>query len=84
MAARRIDDGSAVAAQYCIRACAVFDVGIVEHANDALGELSVDGHNHFAGAQGAVIVCPMDGHGYALVNGSAQVGEYGHGSFVSV
>jgi hypothetical protein len=26
----------------------------------------------------------MDGHGYALVNGSAQVGEYGHGSFVSV
>jgi len=84
IAASWVDDGAVVAAQYCVGARTVLDVGIVEHPNDSLGELSVDGHNHFARTQGSVIVGPMDGHGYALVNGSAQVGQYGHSDYLSV
>ena len=84
MAASWVDDGAVVAAQYCVRARAVFDVSIVEHPDDTLRELSVDSHNHFAGAQGAVIVGPMDGEGYSLMYRSSQVGQYGHGRCLSM
>ena len=84
MSASWVDDGAVVAAQYCVRARTVFDVGIVEHPNNALRELSVDGHDHFARTQGAVIVGPMDGEGYSLMYRSSQVGQYGHDGCLSV
>jgi len=84
MSASWVDDGAVVAAQYCVGARSVFDVSIVEHPDDALRELSVNSHDHFAVAQDMVIVGPMDGEGYSLMYRSSQVGQYGHGLCLSV